>query len=84
MCEREQRAERRTFVLRASSCFFWFLNKKIYTQEQGIMNGELGRRYRNIVLAPGGEVDSMQSLEQFLGRAPNQHAFLLHNGLVAA
>jgi oligopeptidase A len=53
-------------------------------KEHGVLNGEVGRRYRDIVLAPGGERDSMESLVAFLGRAPTQDAFLRHIGLPAS
>jgi Zn-dependent oligopeptidase len=44
-------------------------------------NAALGKRYRDIVLAPGGERDSMDSLVEFLGRPPNNTAFLKSLGL---
>lgn len=45
------------------------------------MNGSIGKRYRDLVLAPGGEKDSLESLTAFLGRAPTNDAFLRHIGL---
>ena len=44
------------------------------------MNKEIGMEYRNVILAPGGSVDSIESLKQFLGREPNHNAFLKANG----
>jgi len=37
-------------------------------------------RYRKTILAPGGSVDSIESLKKFLGREPNDKAFLFNNG----
>ena len=37
-------------------------------------------RYRKTILAPGGSRDSMISLKEFLGREPNQDAFIKING----
>jgi metallopeptidase MepB len=47
------------------------------------MSSHLGWRYRNMVLAPGGEKDSIEGLVAFLGRQPTQDAFLEHIGLKA-
>jgi metallopeptidase MepB len=40
------------------------------------MSIEAGRRYRRIVLQPGGSKDSADILREFLGREPNDEAFL--------
>ena len=37
-------------------------------------------RYRKTILAPGGSVDSIDSVRKFLGRDPNNKAFLINNG----
>jgi Zn-dependent oligopeptidase len=40
------------------------------------MNQELGKRYRKIVLAPGGSRDGMDVIKDFLQRDPTDEAFL--------
>ena len=38
-------------------------------------------KYRKTILAPGGSRDSIDSLEEFLGRKPDINAFLEMNNL---
>ena len=45
------------------------------------MNPKEGRRYRHMVLEKGGSQPEMKTLEDFLGRAPNNEAFLRELGL---
>ena len=40
----------------------------------------MGIKYRQFILAPGGSVDSAENLVKFLGREPNDEAFLRMNG----
>ena len=61
-----------------ASGYYSYIWSKVYGDElfakfkkQGIMNKELGMKYRKIILAPGGTRNSMESLELFLGHKPN-------------
>ena len=48
---------------------------------EGVMNPVAGRAYRDEILAPGGSEEPMVLLKRFLGREPNQDAFLDHIGV---
>ena len=70
-----------------SSSYYSYLWSQVYSsdlfeqfEKNGLFNKDLGMRYRKIILAPGGSVDSMESLKNFLGRMPNDKAFMRHNG----
>ena len=39
--------------------------------DHGIMDKALGKKYRAIILGPGGSIDSIQHIKKFLGRDPN-------------
>jgi oligopeptidase A len=50
-------------------------------EEHGILNAEVGARFRAEVLAVGGSRPAMQSFIAFRGREPDIDALLRHNGL---
>ena len=50
-------------------------------KEQGLLNPSIGQRYVNEILAQGGSQDPNDLLHTFLGRPPNQDAFLRSVGL---
>jgi len=51
-------------------------------EENGILNPDVGARFRGEILAMGGSRDAMQSFSAFRGREPSMEALLRHNGLI--
>ena len=65
------------------SGYYSYLWSKVYScelftkfKQAGLKNPEIGMKYRKVILAPGGSRDSIESLKIFLGREPNNKAFL--------
>ena len=50
-------------------------------EEHGVLNPDVGARFRAEILAMGGSRAAMQSFAAFRGRAPSIDALLRHNGL---
>ncbi|GGH90622.1 oligopeptidase A [Pseudomonas fluvialis] len=50
-------------------------------EEQGVLNPETGRAFREAILARGGSRESMQLFVDFRGREPSIDALLRHSGL---
>ena len=50
-------------------------------ETEGVTNPEVGRAYREKVLAKGGALDADEMLVDFLGRQPNKEAFLRKLGI---
>jgi oligopeptidase A len=50
-------------------------------EENGVLNSDVGARFRAEILAMGGSRDFMQSFAAFRGREPSIDALLRHNGL---
>jgi oligopeptidase A len=53
-------------------------------EEAGVLNPEVGARFRREVLAAGGSRPAIESFVAFRGRKPQIDALLRHNGMTAA
>lgn len=68
--------------------YYGYLWSEVYAQDMfsvfeknGILDKKTGKRYRDIVLARGGDEEPLELVKQFLGREPNEQAFLKSLGL---
>jgi oligopeptidase A len=52
-------------------------------EENGVLNPEIGARFRREVLASGGSRPALESFVAFRGRKPQIDALLRHNGMTA-
>lgn len=50
-------------------------------EEEGVMNAEIGRSFRETILAQGGSRDALELFIEFRGREPKVDALLRHSGL---
>lgn len=73
------------------AAYYGYLWSEVFAQDmfsrfekEGVLNPALGRRYRALILEPGGGRDEMESLIGFLERQPNEEAFLRDVGLTPA
>jgi len=72
-----------------ASSYYSYLWGEVYSTDMyyskvkpyGILNKKIGRKYRNTVLKPGSSKDAMEIIKEFLGRAPNDEAFIKKLGL---
>ncbi len=68
--------------------YYGYLWSQVYSadmfsvfEQNGILDPVTGGRYRDIILAKGSTEDELDIVRQFLGREPNQEAFLKGLGL---
>ena len=68
--------------------YYGYLWSKVYAQDMfsifeqnGILDKETGKRYRDIILASGSSKAEIELVKEFLGRDPNNDAFLRELGL---
>ncbi|MDQ3292413.1 MAG: Zn-dependent oligopeptidase [Bacteroidota bacterium] len=68
--------------------YYGYMWSKVYAEDMfsvfeknGVMDQKTGLRYRNIILANGSSRDEYEQVKEFLGRDPNQEAFLKSLGL---
>ncbi|WP_319558249.1 M3 family metallopeptidase [Thiomicrorhabdus sp.] len=52
-------------------------------EEQGILNADIGAKFKNTILAAGGSIDPMTLFKAFRGREPQIDALLRHSGIAA-
>lgn len=50
-------------------------------EKEGLLNKKIGRKYRTEILEKGSSLEEMDLIKNFLGRAPNNKAFLKHIGV---
>ena len=53
-------------------------------EERGVLNPEIGTRFRDEILAVGGSRPALESFVAFRGREPKIDALLRHSGMIAA
>jgi len=68
--------------------YYGYLWAEVYAQDMfsvfqknGIMDKKTGKRYRDIILARGGTQEPLGLVKEFLGREPNQEAYMKSIGL---
>ena len=71
--------------------YYSYLWSEVYSEDmfesrfnkEGVLNPKTGLEYRRCILEPGGSIDATEMVTNFLGRTPNEEAFLKSKGLSA-
>jgi thimet oligopeptidase len=50
-------------------------------EQKGMFNAQIGKKYRENVLSKGATIDELTQVVEFLGREPEQTAFLQSLGI---
>jgi Zn-dependent oligopeptidase len=50
-------------------------------ESEGILNSNIGNRFRKIIFEPGSSIEPMLLIKEFLGRAPKNKPFLIRQGI---
>jgi thimet oligopeptidase len=68
--------------------YYGYMWSKVYAEDMfsefeknGVLDSATGMRYRNIILAKGSSEEPMDLVKEFLGREPNNEAFMKSLGL---
>lgn len=71
-----------------AASYYGYLWSEVYAQDmfsvfekEGILSPEVGKRYREFILAKGANEEPMELVKKFLGREPNAEAFYRSLGL---
>lgn len=68
--------------------YYGYMWSKVYAEDMfsefeknGVLDKTTGMKYRNVILAKGGSEEPMDLVKEFLGREPNNQAFMKSLGL---
>lgn len=68
--------------------YYSYLWSKVFAQDvwsvfekNGVFDAETGNKFRSVILEPGGSKDALELVTEFLGREPNNTAFLKELGV---
>jgi len=71
-----------------AASYYGYMWSKVYAADMfsvfetgGVYNPAIGQRYRRVILEPGGGREEADLVREFLGREPNERAFLRSIGL---
>jgi thimet oligopeptidase len=75
-------------LLDYAASYYGYLWSEVYAHDMftvfdngGVLNPEIGYRYRKLILEKGGQEEPMEMVINFIGRIPNNNAFLKSVGI---